>query len=241
MKHVILIKLMLLKEFYRLLQSCYYLLNFDYTILNLRVGNKMIKKIIEKSFFKGLKQKAGKEKANEAHKLFLTFLDENKSLATDKPTEFNLVFTSMVLGAYRVLQKYEYRNWEEILRYCLIDRTKKKQQLFLKMYLFFDRKPFKRIVKISKTKQIKHYGNLNFTHHIVKDTGQFYHLHVKKCFFFDFFRSNNAIEVMPIFCSMDDIWGDILLPDKHGVKFTRPQLLSKGDSHCFFKFDRTDK
>ena len=99
----------------------------------------MLKKIIEKGFFKGLKQRVGKEKAKEAHKLFVTVLEENKSLATDQPTEFNLVFTSMVLAAYRVLKKYEYRNWEEILRYCLIDRTKKKQQFFMKMYLFFDK------------------------------------------------------------------------------------------------------
>ena len=30
----------------------------------------MIKKIIEKGFFKGLQQKVGKEKAKEAHELF---------------------------------------------------------------------------------------------------------------------------------------------------------------------------
>ena len=200
----------------------------------------MLKKIIEKGFFKGLQQKVGKHKAKEAQELFFNVLEENKNWATDKPTEFNLIFTSMVLAAYRVLKKYEFSNWEDILRYCLIDRTKRKQQFFMKLYLFFDRKPFKRIVKISKTKQIKHYGNQNFTHHIVKDNEQSYHLHIKKCFFFDFFRSNNAMEVMPLFCSMDNIWGDLLFPHKHGVKFTRPQLLSKGDSHCFFKFDRTD-
>lgn len=200
----------------------------------------MLKKIIEKEFFKGLQQKVGKHKAKEAQELFFKVLEENKHWVTDKPTEFNLIFTSMVLAAYRVLKKYEFSNWEDILRYCLIDRTKRKQQFFMKLYLFFDRKPFKRIVKISKTKQIKHYGNQNFTHHIVKDNEQSYHLHIKKCFFFDFFRSNNAMEVMPLFCSMDNIWGDLLFPHKHGVKFTRPQLLSKGDSHCFFKFDRTD-
>ena len=200
----------------------------------------MLKKIIEKEFFKGLQQKVGKHKAKEAQELFFNVLEENKNWATDKPTEFNLIFTSMVLAAYRVLKNYEFSNWEDILRYCLIDRTKRKQQFFMKLYLFFDRKPFKRIVKISKTKQIKHYGNQNFTHHIVKDNEQSYHLHIKKCFFFDFFRSNNAMEVMPLFCSMDNIWGDLLFPHKHGVKFTRPQLLSKGDSHCFFKFDRTD-
>ena len=200
----------------------------------------MLKKIIEKGFFKGLQQKVGKHKAKEAQELFFNVLEENKNWATDKPTEFNLIFTSMVLATYRVLKKYEFSNWEDILRYCLIDRTKRKQQFFMKLYLFFDRKPFKRIVKISKTKQIKHYGNQNFTHHIVKDNEQSYHLHIKKCFFFDFFRSNNAMEVMPLFCSMDNIWGDLLFPHKHGVKFTRPQLLSKGDSHCFFKFDRTD-
>ncbi|WP_284036515.1 L-2-amino-thiazoline-4-carboxylic acid hydrolase [Neobacillus sp. 114] len=200
----------------------------------------MISKLIENGFFKGLQQKVGKEKANEARWLFRTILADNKSLATDKPTEFNLIFSSMVLAAYRVLKKYEYTNWEEILRYSLIDRTKKKQQFFMKIYLLLDRNPFKRIVKISKVKQLKHYGNQNFTHEIVKDTEKSYHLHIKKCFFFDFFRSHNALEVMPMFCSMDDIWGDLLLPHKHGVSFTRPQLLSKGDSHCFFKFEQTN-
>ena len=51
----------------------------------------MMRKIIEKGLFKGLQQKVGKEKAKEAHKLFFTVLEENKSWATDKPTEFNLI------------------------------------------------------------------------------------------------------------------------------------------------------
>lgn len=201
----------------------------------------MINKIIEKGFFKGLKQKIGKEKTKEAHDLYLTVLEENKSWATDKPTELNLIFTSTVLASYRVLKKYHYENWEEIIRYCLIERTKSKQQFFMKLYLLLDRRPFKRIVNISKLKQIKHYGNHHFTHHTEKDTEQSYHLHIKKCFYFDFFRSNQALEVMPIFCSMDDVWGDLLHPKKHGVTFSRPKLLSKGDSHCFFKFDQIDE
>lgn len=200
----------------------------------------MIKNIIQKSFFKGLEQKVGKEKASESHVLFLQILEENECWATDKPTELNLIFTSMMLATFKVLRKYEYPHWEEVLRYCLIGRTKKKQQFFMKLYLLFDRKPFNRIVKISKIKQIKHYGDQNFAHEIVKDTEQSYHLHVKKCFYFDFFRGHNALEIMPIFCAMDDIWGDLLLPQKHGVSFSRPQLLSKGDSHCFFKFERTN-
>jgi hypothetical protein len=200
----------------------------------------MLKKIIEKGFFKGLQHKLGKHKVKEVQGLYVNILEENKKWATDKPTEVNLVFTSMILAAYRVLKKDGYENWEEILRYCLIDRTRKKQQFFMKLYLFFDRKPFKRIVKISKTKQLKAYGNQNFTHHIEKDNEQSYHLHIKKCFYFDFFRQHQALEVMPLLCDMDNIWGDLLFPRKHGVKFTRPQLLSKGDSHCFFKFERTD-
>ena len=58
----------------------------------------MLKKIIEKGFFKGLQQKVGKHKAKEAQELFFNVLEENKNWATDKPTEFNLIFTSMVLA-----------------------------------------------------------------------------------------------------------------------------------------------
>jgi len=201
----------------------------------------MIKSMIEKGFFKGVKQKLGYEKANEIRELYIMVLKENMGLATDKPTEFNLMYTSLVLATYRVLKKYQFENWEEILRYILIERTKKKQQFFMKLYLLIDPHPFKRIVKISKEKQEKHYGNVNFTHDIVRDDEQAYHLHVKKCFYFDFFRANDALEVMPMFCTLDDIWGDLLLPHKHGVRFLRPKLLSKGDSYCFFKFDRTKK
>lgn len=201
----------------------------------------MIKYLIAKGFFKGLNKKIGKEKSMRAKAMYHKILEENSGWVTDKPTEFNLVLTSMVLAAYRVLKENGYRNWDEILRYCLINRTKNRQQLLMKIYLYFDRKPFKRIVKISKAKQVKHYGEKNFVHHIVKDDEKSYHLHVKKCFYLDFFRSNDALEVMPIFCSLDDIWGDLLLQHKHGVIFTRPQLLSKGDSHCFFKFDQTHR
>ena len=200
----------------------------------------MIKRIIARGFFKGLREKVGKEKAQEIYNHYLHVLKENQHWVTDQPTELNIVYTSMSLAAFQVLKKDCNENWKEILRYCLMDRTKKKQQFFMKLYLKFDRHPFKRIVKISKAKQVKAYGEEHFDFSIKKDDNQSFHLHVNQCFYLNFFQSHDAVEIMPLFCAMDDIWGDLLVPDKHGVEFTRPQLLSKGDSHCFFKFERTD-
>lgn len=57
-----------------------------------------------------------------------------------------------------------------MIRYALIERTQEKQRFFMRLFLKLDPNPFARIVKISKTKQIKHYGENQFTHEIVVDT-----------------------------------------------------------------------
>ncbi|MCP8967916.1 L-2-amino-thiazoline-4-carboxylic acid hydrolase [Ectobacillus ponti] len=198
----------------------------------------MLEGFIERQYWKGMSKKVEAGMLKEMQSRYPRIREENQHWATDRPTAFNLMFASLVLASFQVMRERGVADWEDILRYSLIERTRKQQQLWMKLYLLIDRSPFRRIVWISKTKQVKHYGKEHFTHEIVKDTGRSYHLHIKKCFFFSFFRSNQALEVMPLFCAMDDVWGVLLKSGKHGVSFRRPQLLSKGDAHCFFEFEK---
>ncbi len=99
--------------------------------------------------------------------------------------------------------------------------------------------PFARIVKISKTKQIKHYGENQFTHEIVVDTEKKYVLRVHKCFYHNFFREHDAGELTVIFYGLDNIWGYLLKPgNPHGVHFERPAMLSTGQPACSFEFEK---
>ncbi|MFC3884880.1 L-2-amino-thiazoline-4-carboxylic acid hydrolase [Bacillus songklensis] len=197
----------------------------------------MMKKFIEKQYFKGLSKKVDGDIVQEIQQRYKIILQENQSWIVDKPTELNIIFTSMVLSTFQTLKDRSIKDWESIIRYSLVEHSQEKQRFFMKLFLRLDPTPFKRIVNISKWKQVNHYGDQHFQYDILTDTDRNYHFHIKKCFFFDFFRSHDALEMMPLFCSLDNIWGDLLKNPKYGVRFERPQLLSKGDPHCSFQFE----
>jgi hypothetical protein len=143
-----------------------------------------------------------------------------------------------VLASYNVLAPVmSEKEWKRVIRYALIERTQEKQRVFMKLFLRLDPNPFARIVRLSKTKQVKHYGKQHFAHEIVKDTASEYVLKVHKCFYHSFFTANGASELTKLFCGLDAVWGDLLLPEeRYGIRFTRPEVLSAGDAACHFEF-----
>lgn len=64
---------------------------------------------------------------------------------------------------------------------------------------------------------------------------------IRRCLFNDFFRRNEATELTPLFCALDNLWANELNTGPYNVSFERPTLLSAGDDSCRFQFTRVDK
>ena len=63
-------------------------------------------------------------------------------------------------------------------------------------------------------------------------------VNIRRCFFNDFFRANEAPELTPLFCFMDTLWADALHEGAYNVRFDRPTTLAAGDDMCRFQFTR---
>ena len=67
-----------------------------------------------------------------------------------------------------------------------------------------------------------------------------YSVHVRKCFFNEFFSENEAPEMTQhVFCIQDDIWMDELNNPKYGLKVSRSSIIAEGDDACSFHFSKT--
>lgn len=64
---------------------------------------------------------------------------------------------------------------------------------------------------------------------------------VSKCCFLDFFHRNGTPEMTSIMCMLDTIWADEFNEGDYNVYFNRPDLMSKGDDICRFRFHRIRK
>ena len=71
------------------------------------------------------------------------------------------------------------------------------------------------------------------------DNKSCYHLIVKKCLYFEYFKVNNALELMKIACKWDLVsWTQGIIPKKHKFSFERPVTLGLDNKECEFNFDR---
>ncbi|MBS7529018.1 L-2-amino-thiazoline-4-carboxylic acid hydrolase [Hazenella sp. IB182353] len=189
---------------------------------------------MEKALLKGVKNKLGRKTAEVVSREYKNIVTESQHWVVDRPTQFNLVFVAMSLALYRVVRLQETKEaFEDILRYVLYQRTQRKNQKWMRLFLKIDPNPFKRIVLISKSKHDKHYGNKHFTHEVTEDNAHFFIHHVKKCFYYNFFTAHHTPELTAIFCEMDNVWGT-LIENHPKVRFSRPQTIAQGDSHCVF-------
>jgi len=65
-------------------------------------------------------------------------------------------------------------------------------------------------------------------------------VNIERCFFNDFFRANDAKEVISLFCALDKVWAEALEQPRYGVRFERPTTLANGDDACRFQFRKVD-
>ncbi len=71
-----------------------------------------------------------------------------------------------------------------------------------------------------------------------KETGQedSFSIEIDRCFYFNFFSSQNAAFLTPILCQLDSIWFEMVDPQKHGFSFdkSRYQTQGYGAPKCVF-------
>ena len=168
----------------------------------------------------------------------------NKSRIIDVQSEYHVSWCSIIIAIYK---KYRNKNYveeksiemtemvifnnmgaETIAKYTAqaLDRAKDK---------------FLYIVRASKKQEIDFFAN-TFVFHRPVDNDNKYHLNVKKCFYYEFFRENKMEELMSIACKWDLIsWASGIDEEKHKIKFERNiSLVGNNEKNCEFIFERIE-
>lgn len=164
---------------------------------------------------------------------------QNQTLLSDRQSRTHLMMTCLVLAAYHRLSQRSLNEEKKlnVLRLAFVEPQKMAVQKYIRLALKFSRDPFKMVTKTSKDKERKVYGAaFHFDREVDNDSK--YRLQVKKCFYNDFFRTNNCPQLTPVFCEFDNIWGDELHGPGVNVVFTRPHTLGYGAKSCVFDFER---
>ena len=63
-------------------------------------------------------------------------------------------------------------------------------------------------------------------------------VNVRRCGFNDFFRANEAVEILPVLCALDFVGADAMRDRGLNVRLERPTLLSTGSDACRFQWHR---
>lgn len=170
-------------------------------------------------------------------------LQANQNLAVDAQAVSNMQLTSLALATYRVVQHrgMETRQALAFVKDVLVEPNRKRIQFGMRLMLHFSRDPLNMLATISENKETQMYGKA-FEFERETDARQtYYHSTVKKCLYHDFFRANGAPELTAVFCSWDDLWGDLMRTGEYGVRFTRPATMGYGGDRCLFQFQRTPR
>lgn len=167
----------------------------------------------------------------------------NAHRVIDEPSAFHLVRSSLLLSAYRILTPLidDRTLLLDGLYNALYDELKKEVEAYLVER--FDISPAapeeafdKASVNFKKIGDEK-FGRAFIYEQEVQDEIQNITV-VRRCFFNDFFRANDALEVLPLLCAQDDLWMKELNKSKYGIKAFRTALLSRRDDVCRFHFTR---
>jgi hypothetical protein len=164
--------------------------------------------------------------------------ESKRGLATDEQNTFHLRCGTLVLGAYRVLQRSVPKDdaFEKVRR-AFIDPGR--ADTFREMTEMMDSAtdPFRDLVTHTKSQEEQFLGS-TFNFERVQDDDHAYKVHVNECFYHRFFSENDAPELTKLACDINANWIDAIDPAKHGVRFDRPSMLGYGGDKCQFYFYR---
>ncbi|MEM6525072.1 MAG: L-2-amino-thiazoline-4-carboxylic acid hydrolase [Bacteroidota bacterium] len=166
-------------------------------------------------------------------------IKKNLPLASDAASVGHIKMCSVMIALFGYLKdKMPLDNCLAIIKYAFVDSlihiTYQTEE-----FLNESSNPFKDVVSISKQKEVE-YGD-SFKFYRKKDNDQSYLLEVKQCFYCKLLTTNNAKELMPIFCDFDTLWMKAIKPETHGFKFERPETIGTGGEVCKFYFTKTLK
>lgn len=175
---------------------------------------------------------------------FKSIIAGNSSMLGDSLSEYHLSWSSAILATYRAcigtnMEKDEAIEFTAgvIFEHMRADSVSER----VGKVLDGSRDPFRAMIATAKTQEERFFGNtFTFVREIDDDTR--YRAVVKRCFYNDFFRKNNAPELMRIACRWDLVsWSRGILPERHGIRFSRPVTLGLDDKECPFEFERVEK
>lgn len=167
----------------------------------------------------------------------------NQSRVVDEPSKNHLELTSLILASYRVLSTVM-SDGDDILsliRQTLAEPLKGQMQEYLsRRFGIIPNVPteaFEAAASNFKQRGEQSFGNA-FKYEQEVQTPEQSFVNIRRCFFNDFFRANDAPELTPLFCFMDTLWADALHEGEYNVRFERPTTLAAGDDMCRFQFTR---
>lgn len=202
--------------------------------------------ILRSSYFKTLGSRGlfNEDEISKIKRDFKTIIAGNSSMLGDSLSEYHLSWSSAILATYRACIG---KNMEKdgaiefaagvIFEHMRADSVSERVGKVLDR----SRDPFRAMIAMAKIQEEKFFGN-TFTFVREIDNGNRYRAVVKRCFYNDFFRKNNAPELMRIACRWDLVsWSKGIVPERHGVRFSRPVTLGLDDKECPFDFERVEK
>ena len=159
----------------------------------------------------------------------------------DEAAKYNLIMTTAVLAAYQVLHdKMSHDELLTLLHDAFINPMRDYVQSASAQALDNAPDPFNTMTEISKSREASAFG-AGFTFEHERDDGQAYLVNVRSCFYHNFFVTNGAAELTPIFCDFDANWITAIDPSRHGFYFVRPTTIGYGGTMCPFHFYRTER
>ena len=168
----------------------------------------------------------------------------NACLVDGIPSEYHISWCSIVLSIYMVsLSKgiSPTEAMDQIERILFTNMKAQSVSKHIESALDRSKDPYSYIVKASK-KQEKSFFGSTFVFDRKIDNENAYLLVVKKCLYYDYFKSNNAPELMRIACKWDMVsWTRGIVPEKHKVIFQRSATIGLDGKDCEFHFDRLEK
>jgi len=166
-------------------------------------------------------------------------------LIGDERTEYFVHFCSLLLEMYRVLERTAGQAEAlDLVRQILLEPIRATVKDWLARRFDIDQtEPAAAFGKVRlnfKSRGEAVVGD-SFRYEVCEDDEAHHFVHIKKCFFNDFFRNQGAPELTPVVCEFDNFWAEEMNSGPYNVRFKREGMLSLGDDACRFHFWRAEK
>lgn len=185
-----------------------------------------------------------KEEISTIKKTYTNLRKDNSHLIEDIQSEYHVSWCSMILSLYRIclskgITQAEAMDIVEKIIFTNMDVQSTAK--YVEAALDKSKDPFSYIVGSSKNQELNFFGH-TFIFEREIDNENSYHLKVKKCLYYDYFKSYNVLELMKIACKYDMVsWTQGIVPEKHKLIFQRPFTIGLDGKDCEFNFDRITK